>query len=346
MPDPQPFFALTAAGLEALSAREIAMQPCTYIKAVSYRRISATCAGSLASLLSLRTVDDVFLELANWTPMGRPRNNLERLRNLASSLDLYTAAASCAELRTLSQPPTFSVSVSFVGKRNYTAEEIKTILASEVAHRHGWRYQHDDRLADLNLRLFLEHETAVIGIRLSKSPLHDRPYQQSHLPGALKPSVAAALVSLAGVTSHTSVLDPCCGSGTILIEAALCGASVYGGDNNPAALAAACVNCASAHIAASLCLWDACSLPFANASIDRIICNLPWGRQVAIEENPSQLHPRILAEMSRVLAPGGRIVLLTSAPDVLDPFDFHIEQRYQISLYGQRPTILVLSRPP
>src|SRR5579875_2808666 len=100
------------------------------------------------------------------------------------------------------------------------------------------------------------------------------------------------------MTPPMTVLDPCCGSGTILIEAALQGASVYGGDSDPRALDAARTNIAAAGVQASVQGWDAQALPLADASIDRVICNLPWGRQVAIQEQThAMLYRRIITEM-------------------------------------------------
>jgi tRNA (guanine6-N2)-methyltransferase len=206
-PKTLPCFALTTSGLEATSAKELAMLPHVSINTISYRRISVTCSGSFASLCSLRTVDDVFLEIATWTDIGRSRRSLARLRQLGARLDLHDAAACCARLRPVRMPPVFSLTVSFVGKRNYTSEEIKAVLAYELERKHrGWVYQQDDRAADLNVRVFLEHEVAAVGVRLAKTALHDRWYQRVHLPGALKPSVAAALVLLAQTTPTTRVL--------------------------------------------------------------------------------------------------------------------------------------------
>jgi len=339
-----PFFALTTSGLETTSAKELAMLPQVAINIISYRRITVTCCGSLAPLCSLRTVDDVFLEIATWMEIGRPRSSLERLRRLAAGLDLHTAAACLACLREVRMPPTFSLSVSFVGKRNYTVEEIKLVLAQEIEKKHrGWTYQQDDRAADLNVRVFLEHEVATVGVRVGKTPLHDRWYQRVHLPGALKPSVAAALVSLAQTTRTTTVLDPCCGSGTILIEAALQGASVCGGDRNPAAVAAAQANVAAAEVKAPIFQWDATSLPIATATIDRVITNLPWGRQVPVDTTLPALYQRLCTQMRRVLAPSGRLVVLTNAPQWIDSLDLSCVEQIEISLFGQHPTILIFS---
>jgi tRNA (guanine6-N2)-methyltransferase len=339
-----PFFVLTTCGLEATAAKELAMLPHVSINTIAYRRVFGTYSGSLASLCSLRTVDDVFLEIATWTDIGRPRSSLERLRHVGASLDVRAAAAYCAQLRPMSVPPTFSLTVSFVGKRNYTSEDIKAVLASEIERTHrGWTYQRDDRYADLNVRVFLEYEMATVGVRVGKTALHDRWYQRAHLPGALKPSIAAALVLLAQTTATTHVLDPCCGSGTILIEAALQGASVCGGDSNPLAVAATQTNLAAAGVSASVQHWDATSLPIADAAVDRVITNLPWGRQVQVQEPLPALHQRMFTQMRRVLAPWGRLVLLTNVPEEIDPLDLSCVEQIDISLSGQRPTILVFS---
>jgi tRNA (guanine6-N2)-methyltransferase len=342
-----PFFALTTAGLEAIAAKELARLPQVTSPTISYRRLSGTCQGDLASLCTLRTVDDVFLELATWREIGRPRSSLQQLHHLAGTLDLHPAKAHLARLRAMRRFPQFSLSVSFVGKRNYTSEEIKEVMAKALEHTHrGWRYQGDDRQADLNVRVFLEQDVATVGVRISKTPLYDRSYQRVHLPGALKPSVAAALVELAQITSTTTVLDPCCGSGTILIEAALQGANASGGDSNPTAVAAAQANVAAAGVTVPIFHWDAASLPLANASIDRVITNLPWGRQVSVETALPVLYRRLFTQMRRVLAPAGRLVILTSAPELLDPLDLSYVERIKISLFGQRPTILVFSSTP
>lgn len=339
----QQIFALTTYGLETVCVREMAALPQVTVRGITYRRIAATCAGSLAPLLSLRTVDDVFLAVATWSDIGRPRSTLERLRTLSARLDFHAAAALCATLRPVCFPPTFSVTVNFVGKRNYSVEEIKLLVAQEIERSHRWTYQPDDRAAHLNIRVFLEHEEAYIGVRLGKAALHERFYQQIHLPGALKPPVAAALVMLGQVTKSMAVLDPCCGTGTILIEAALQGATVYGGDSSPRAVAAARTNASAAGIEVPIQHWDAQALPLADATMDRVIANLPWGRQARVDEGLPWLYQRMFTEMRRVLAPSGRLVVLTNAPQQIDPPGLSCVEQIAISLFGQRPTIFVFA---
>jgi hypothetical protein len=48
----------------------------------------------------------------------------------------------------------------------------------------------------------------------------------------------------------------------------------------------------------------------------------------------------VCAEMRHVLAPGGRIVLLTNTPQLAQFQDLRRDDQIEISLYGQTPTIL------
>jgi 23S rRNA G2445 N2-methylase RlmL len=332
---------VTTHGLEMVSAREIAALPGAAVTQTAYRRIAAVCRAPLGTLLGLRTVDDVFLEVATWPGIGHTRDALGRLRVRGARLDLHGTRAHCADVRPLATPPTFAVTASFVGRRNYSAPEIKAAIAESIARTHGWSYRDDDRYADLNIRIFIEHEIAYVGVRLAASPLHERPWMRDHRPGALKPSVAAALVVLAGVDRGMWLLDPCCGGGTIAIEAALCGALARGGDSDPRAIEAARTNAACAGVAARFRVLDARRLPFADGSFDRIVSNLPWDRQVSAGHDPEAFYRRSLAEMARVLAPGGRLALLIAAPRLVQHPELRRLRQIEISLHGQRPTILV-----
>ena len=64
---------------------------------------------------------------------------------------------------------------------------------------------------------------------------------------------------------------------------------------------------------ALLARWDARRLPLPPASADRILCNPPFGKQLAAEEDLGELYAGLVAEADRVLRPGGRAVFLVSA---------------------------------
>jgi len=334
-------FAVTNRGLEELSASEMGGLAGLQVANLAYRRILASYHGHPSRLLGLRTVDDVFLRLATWDGLHHQRSTLARLTQLAGDLDLLPALKTIERVRPLEAAPPFSVTANFVGRRNYSMNEIKQAMAAGIQARYGWRYVEEDE-SQVNIRVFIEHETAWVGMRLGASPLHRRPYKQDNLPGSLKPSVAAAMLYCAGKAPGDRLLDPFCGAGTILVEACLGGALALGGDSDPQALSAARANAARAGVNPALGRWDARQLPLESASVSRVVTNLPWGRQVEIEEGAGAFYARVCREIERVLAPGGRVVALTNLPQHLAFSRGTLVSRTEISLFGQLPVISVI----
>ncbi len=74
-----------------------------------------------------------------------------------------------------------------------------------------------------SVRVYLEDDECVIGIDVSGEALHKRGYRKSAGLAPLKETVAAGVLLLAGWSRRLPLLDPFCGSGTLLIEAALFG---------------------------------------------------------------------------------------------------------------------------
>lgn len=361
-------FALTTRGLEAISAAEMSLLPGMEIQQIAYRRVAAAYQGDLTPLLNLRTLDDLFLSLATWQGIVPQRSALSRLQGLSAQLEapkITAALETIQQLRPLPQNPTLSLTANFVGKRNYATPEIKAALSAGLDENplrlgpRSWQILEDDFRTDLNLRLFIEHETAFVGLRLGARPLYQRPYKQTHLAGSLKPPVAAAMLQIAEMSPGQRLLDPCCGAGTLLVEAALDLAAktihsapshpgipsiILGGDLEERALRAAQANARAASIPVALSQWDARYLPLESGTIDRIVTNLPWGRQVHLDESLAAFYQDISQEIARLLAPQGRAVLLTSFPELLQPMGLHQVASLEISLFGQTPTILVYAQ--
>src|SRR5262249_55228613 len=160
----------------------------------------------------------------------------------------------------------------------------------------SWR--HADENASVEIWLTVHGKTAVCGLRLSDRTMRHRKYKQEHIPASLRPTVAAALVRLAGARPGDRVLDPMCGAGTILAEqlAGLHGlrkgnVQVLGGDLDREALRDARANLRGfAEI--PLCRWDATRLPLADACIHRIIANPPFGKQLSSPAEVGRLYRR------------------------------------------------------
>jgi ubiquinone/menaquinone biosynthesis C-methylase UbiE len=117
---------------------------------------------------------------------------------------------------------------------------------------------------------------------------------------------AASLVEFAAVAPGQRVLDVGCGTGVVAVTAARRGATVDGLDLAPALLTEACTNATLAGVAIPFTEGDAENLPYADASFDVVLSQ--FGHMFAPR-------PEIaIAEMLRVLRPGGRIAFSTWPP--------------------------------
>lgn len=155
---------------------------------------------------------------------------------------------------------------------------------------------------------------AVIGVRLTDNESRKHGYKYADLPGSLRPSIAAAMVRMSAPQEDDIVLDPMCGAGTLLLERAISGRyqMLWGGDQSPEAVKTALENFGPRHKPREIKQWSAAHLPLEDQSVDVILTNPPWGRQMEEEQKLGDLYYSVLQECHRVIKPGGRMVMITS----------------------------------
>jgi tRNA (guanine10-N2)-dimethyltransferase len=121
--------------------------------------------------------------------------------------------------------------------------------------------------------------------------------------------MARTLANIAGVHAGDRVLDPFCGTGGILIEAKLLGATAIGSDFDPLMVQGSRRNV----LKSLLMLADATQLPFQDHSIDSVVTDLPYGQSVCIKkaDTMDNLYANALEEIARVLKKGRRAVVVT-----------------------------------
>jgi tRNA (guanine6-N2)-methyltransferase len=170
------------------------------------------------------------------------------------------------------------------------------------------------------------------------------------LPWSTKPVVAEVLVRLAKLQPGDRVLDPFCGTGTLLAAAASADSlTVLGSDIDPRAIAMARSNLDGLKVSAHLTVASAEHLEQPDRSIDRVIANLPFGKLVGSHTGNTRLYPAALREIARVLQPTGRAALLTDDKRLFEAAvagtkSLKIVRRRMLTYGGVTPTAYVLTR--
>jgi 23S rRNA (guanine2445-N2)-methyltransferase len=107
---------------------------------------------------------------------------------------------------------------------NFASLRIKDAVCDAMREHAGARPDVDTRDPDLSLVLHLDGNQAALYVDTSGAPLFKRGWRDSRAGDApLKETLAAAMLAAAGWRGRAedgALLDPCCGAGTIAIEAA------------------------------------------------------------------------------------------------------------------------------
>ena len=106
---------------------------------------------------------------------------------------------------------------------NFAALRIKDAICDALRERHGERPSVDTRRPVLPVALFVGPEHAMLYADTSGEPLFKRGWREDTGEAPLKETLAAAMLAAAGWQGRAEdgpLLDPCCGAGTVAIEAA------------------------------------------------------------------------------------------------------------------------------
>lgn len=139
--------------------------------------------------------------------------------------DLYAGVQRAADWESW-LPPQRSFRVEVTGTApglnhsHFTALQVKNALVDQQRQRFGERSSIDLDHPGLVLHLHLQGGRAQLSVDGSASSLHRRGWRAAMGQAPLKENLAAGLIRLTGWDGSVPLLDPLCGSGTLLLEAA------------------------------------------------------------------------------------------------------------------------------
>ncbi|NMM07550.1 THUMP domain-containing protein [Polaromonas sp.] len=215
-----------AAGVEALLATEV--QRVTGIAGKAWRagvQLQGSWRDALQLNLHSRLAQRVLIELQH----GQYRNEQ----------DLYNAAASVAWEIWFTPKQTFKVEVtaqhSPLTSLNFAALKIKDAIADRFRAKYDVRPDVDTHWPDVRVYVHLTTDTVTVYIDTSGEPLFKRGWREDKGDAPLKETLAAAMIAASGwdqlCKQGVPLYDPCCGSGTIAIEAAQIACNIAPGIN-------------------------------------------------------------------------------------------------------------------
>lgn len=210
-------FASTARGLEELLKTELEQLGATECKVVQGGvHFQADSQQLYRSLLWSRLASRILLPLNSF--------------RVYSDMDLYLG------VNAINWPDIFPVDATFAVHFNGTNDEIrnsqygalkvKDAIVDSFLRRVKQRPDVAKTHPNIRINVFLQKEIATLSLDLSGESLHQRGYRDETGAAPLKENLAAAIVQRSGWETGTPMVDPMCGSGTLLIEAALMSADV------------------------------------------------------------------------------------------------------------------------
>jgi putative N6-adenine-specific DNA methylase len=205
------FFASCPRGLEVLLTEDLAAAGVSELKSIAGGvHFSADWPQCYAANLHSRIATRILWRVAHGA--------------YAKEDDIYRLALDTAWPKWFAAEQTIRVDVTAVKSPLKSLEFITLRIKDAVCDRFradvGSRPSVDTREPDVRVHGFITVDECTLYVDTSGAPLYQRGLRQKTVEAPLKENVAAGILRLSGWQPGTPLLDPMCGSGTFLVEAA------------------------------------------------------------------------------------------------------------------------------
>jgi putative N6-adenine-specific DNA methylase len=203
------YFAQVAENVEPLAERELAALGATQVNPV-YRGVyfTATPEALYRIVYQTRLCTRVLAPLLHF--------------DCHSTKYLYKTALTIPWVELFDREQTFvitaTVSDSKITHSQYASLCLKDAIVDQFQEKFGGRPNVDKRNPDLVFNLHIHKNTAVISLDASGASLHRRGYRQESVEAPIQESLAASIIDLTQWDGERTLIDPMCGSGTLLCE--------------------------------------------------------------------------------------------------------------------------------
>ena len=205
----------------------------------------------------------------------------------------------------------FRVRCERVGEHPFTSEQVAAAAGAGILDQ-GPRPVRMKGF-DVLVRCDVRGERVSVAVQHTHAALADRFVHVYNQRSSLKPTLAWGMLQLLGEGPVTRLLDPFCGAGTILYEAAAWrpGVARCGSDWSAEAVEGAGQNLDAAGVSAALKVGDALDLgALWDGPFDAVVTNPPFGLKLGAKVDFYRFYPQLIDSLAGVVPPGGRVAML------------------------------------
>ena len=210
-------FATTPKAMETILTEEL--------KTLGINNIKATMAGvafqgnletAYRACLWSRTANRILLVLSSF--------------EVKTQEDLYKGVQKINWFEHIDPEDSFAVSFSAknsqaINNTHFGALKVKDAIVDQMREKFQKRPGINTEQPNIRINVYLHGETAKLSLDLSGESLHRRGYRDINIKAPMKENLAAAMLLRSGwpeiAKQHGSLIDPMCGSGTLLLEGAM-----------------------------------------------------------------------------------------------------------------------------
>jgi putative N6-adenine-specific DNA methylase len=292
----------------------------------------------------------------------------------ANEADIYEAARKVDWMRLFAVERSLRVNVSAqkspLKSLDFATLRIKDAVCDRFRETQGSRPNVDRADPDVRVHAFLEAARGAFYLDTSGEPLFKRGWRSGALEAPLRENLAAGIILLSGWKPEEPLLDPMCGGGTLLIEAAAMARArapgarrafgfeklkifdsslwarikneertartvkleIFGSDNDPRVLGDARRNISAAGVDRWIKLEqvDILDRP-APAPAGVMVANPPYGERIGSKEELAEFYPKLGSALKRNY-PGWRCHFFTA--DLRLPKLMRLQPSRRVVLYN------------
>lgn len=220
-----------------------------------------------------------------------------------------------------------------------TPARIEREAGALIQERTGASVDLTDPDAEVRLVLATRAYAGLLGGSVDRRAMEARAVRHrpfSH-PISLHPKFARAMVNLARVPEDGMVLDPFCGTGGVLIEAALLGYRPLGSDIDPRMVEGSRMNLEALGLSSRLAVADVLDAASELKEVpDAIVTDPPYGRSTSLHGgDEGSVVERLYSMAGSSLEPGSRLVVCLPNTDLMPPKDcgFEVESVHPMKVH-------------